>query len=136
MSAELALIIFVAAFGSVGLLLAYLLRGLMRMTVKRVFTLVVLFVFMGWFVVYCAAHGQAERKSRLINARNVLQQAYVEYVKAGNLPARNGSWAILPYTNQVVVAGRRINWSLLPPHGTSWNGEVFAIHSDAGDCMA
>jgi hypothetical protein len=73
---------------------------------KRILILVVAVGCVGWFLVYCAAHAQAERKSRLIGARNVLGQAYEEYARTGNLPSRNGSWKIMVCTNDVRVSGR------------------------------
>jgi len=74
------------------------------------------------------AHGQAERKSRLISARNVLRQAYDEYIETGILPSRNGSWSISAYTNDVIVSGRRIRMTAvtrLADDDPSWGS--FAI---------
>ena len=95
---------------------------------KRILISVVAVGVVGWFLVYCAAHGQAERKSRLISARNVLRQAYDEYARTGDLPARNGSWKIMAYTNQVVVSGRTIQMAAatsLADGDPSWG--LFAI---------
>jgi len=75
---------------------------------KRVLIVLIGAGFLAWSLVYCAAHGRAERKSRLIGAQSVLRQAYDEYVKTGALPSRNGSWTIMAYTNQVLVSGRTI----------------------------
>ncbi len=75
---------------------------------KRVLISAVTVGLVGWFLLYCAAHGQAERKSRLVGAGSVLRQAYDEYVKTGTLPSRNGTWTIVAYTNQILVSGRTI----------------------------
>jgi hypothetical protein len=96
---------------------------------KLIVTTVVALGLACFFVVYCAAHGQAERKSRLIGARSVLRRAYDDYLREGVLPSRNGTWEILPYTNQVVVAGRKIQLALATTPWRDWSGEFFAMSS-------
>jgi hypothetical protein len=140
MSAEVALVVFVAAFSILGLLLALFLKARMRVSRKGMATTVIGFGFLGWFFVYCAAHAQAERKSRLIGARSVLRQAYDEYIRTGILPSRNGSWSIIAYTNDVVVSGRRIQMAAatsLADIDPSWgsfaiapSGELVWLRSD------
>ena len=107
---------------------------------KRIFISAVVVAFLGWFLVYVVAHGQAERKSRLIGARNVLRQAYDDYIKTGILPSRNGSWSIIAYTNDVLVSGRRIQMAAatsLADGDPSWGsfaiaptGELVWLRSD------
>jgi hypothetical protein len=95
---------------------------------KRILILVVAVGFVGWFLIYATAHGQAERKSRLIAAQSILRQACEEYVKTGDLPAKNGSWKIMAFTNEVLISGRRIRMvaaTTLPNGDPSWG--FFAI---------
>jgi|ERR1043165_2951280 hypothetical protein len=95
---------------------------------KRILISAVAVGVVGWFLIYVVAHGQAERKSRLVGARTALRQAYDEYVRTGALPSRNGSWNIIAYTNDVVVSGRRIRMAAainLADSDPSWG--LFAI---------
>ncbi len=94
---------------------------------KRILVLAVAVGLVGWVLLYCAAHGQAGRRARLIGAQNVLRQAYDEYQKTGTLPTHNGTWLIVPYTNQVMLAGRRIQLAVATTPWEDWSGEIFAV---------